>query len=88
MKVVDAHNYSEAHQTVRRDVAKQVVQQIVQWGFQHHTHREWTAILLEELAEFECKVVAAKEQGYEELKHVVAVATAWMIDIKLSEDGK
>lgn len=88
MKDVTFDQYAEAHTLVRADVTKQVIKQIEKWGFQRHTFEEWKAIFREEFAEFECKIIAAKEEGYEELKHVVAVGIAWMIDMKLSQEIK
>lgn len=85
MKEVTSYNYAEAHQIVKGDVSRQVMKQITRWGFQQHTFEEWRAIFNEEFAEFECEVIAAKELGYKELKHAVAVGMAWMIDIKVKE---
>lgn len=86
MKDVTFDQYAEAHKIVREDVTKQVIKQIEKWGLQRHTFPEWEAIFNEEFAELECKVIAAKERGYEELMHVVAVGIAWMIDMKLKEE--
>lgn len=88
MEDVIFDQYAEAHKAVRADITKQVIKQIEKWGLQRHTFEEWKAIFNEEFAEFECKVVAAKEMGYEELMHVVAVGIAWMIDVKLSQGGE
>ncbi|MBA7650545.1 hypothetical protein ES703_58354 [subsurface metagenome] len=85
MKDVTFDQYAEANTAVRDDVTKQVINQIEKWGLQRHTFPEWEAIFNEEFAEFKCKVITAKETGYEELMHVVAVGIAWMIDIKLKE---
>ncbi len=70
------------------DVAKEKARQLKKWGIQRHSYPEWRAILDEELAEFACKVIAAKENGYDELTHVVAVGLSWLIDIKLTEDAQ
>lgn len=86
MKDVTFDQYAEVHTTVRADVTKQVIKQIEKWGLQRHTFEEWKAIFNEEFAEFECKVIAAKETGYEELMHTVAVGRAWLIDMKLREE--
>ena len=83
MKEANHHDYAQAHELVKKDVRRQVMKQISLWGFQRHTFEEWKAIFNEEFAEFECKVIVARETGYKELSHVVAVGMAWMIDMKL-----
>ncbi len=77
------NKYLEAQEKVVKDIIGQVVVQINKWGFQRHTFEEWDVILQEELAEFKCKVIAAKESGYDELIHTVAVGLAWLVDIKV-----
>lgn len=86
MKKVTSNEYALAHELVDKDVRKQVLKQVTKWGFQRHTYEEWKAIFNEEFAEFECQVVAAKEIGYKELTHVVAVGMAWLVDMRLEEE--
>lgn len=83
MKPIDVYEVGE--RAALRSLLKQLSVQWKKWGLQRHTYPEWKAILDEELAEFNCKVVAAKENGYEELKHCAAVCVAWMIDVILSD---
>ncbi len=78
--------YLGALDRVRKDIVNQVSLQVRKWGMQGHTQDEWMAILKEELAEFVCNVVVAKKDGYDEMIHVAAVATAWLVDIKLSKE--
>ena len=80
------NKYLEAQERVISDVIGQVVVQINKWGYQRHSFEEWRAILKEELTEFECKVIAAKESGYDELIHTVAVGLAWLVDIKVGKE--
>lgn len=79
------NKYLEAQEEVVKNIIKQVVVQINKWGYQRHNFAEWDVILGEELAEFRCKVIAAKESGYDELIHTVAVGLAWLIDIRMVE---
>ncbi len=79
------NRYLEAQHKVIADVCEQSVEQIKNWGFQTHTFEEWTAIFEEELAEFRCNVIVAKNSGYTELIHVVAVGLAWLANIKMDD---
>jgi len=79
------NRYLEAQEKTVSDIINEAIAQINKWGFQRHTFEEWDVILKEEFAEFKCKVIAAKESGYDELIHTVAVGLAWLVDIKLKK---
>lgn len=85
---MDWIDYEKVLEHVCRDVAREKARQLKKWGIQRHSYPEWRAILDEELAEFTCKVIAAKENGYEELVHVVAVGLSWLMDIKITKDAQ
>lgn len=85
---MDFIEYEKATEQVWRDVIEERTRQLKKWGIQRHSYPEWRAIFDEELAEFVCKVIAAKEDGYDELKHVVAVGVSWMTHIKEQVEDK
>lgn len=76
--------YLEALEQVRKDIADQVALQIRKWGIQDRPRDEWMAIFKEEMAEFVCEVVVAKQDGYDEMIHVAAVVEAWLVNIQIN----
>lgn len=81
------NEYLFAETVALKDLRKQLVIQWGKWGMQRHTFEEWAAILNKELAEFNCKVIATKEDGYKELGHCAAVCVTWMIDVLLTVEA-
>lgn len=73
--------FQKAFQHACRDVAAEQARQFGRWGWQHHSYQAWRAIFDEELAEFNCAVLAANTHGYDELVQVVAVGLSWLADI-------